>query len=135
MIQPFDSEQQKEFIRRNLHIETPPELMEKIGNEKDLCSTPLHLCLFCLLYAEGCLGDIQTRTELYQELVDLLAEKAATRGKTPEENSQRKKPATFYCRICTRNPMNAFNVEMSHLKKAAKMQKSCAKPALLRGRL
>jgi hypothetical protein len=85
MIEGFDYQQQKEFVSRNLNVEATPKLMEKIQEEIDLCSTPLNLCIFSLLHEEGSLEDIHTRTELYQELVHFLTQKASFRMNITEE--------------------------------------------------
>jgi hypothetical protein len=135
MIEGFGSKQQAEFICQNLGLDPPQELMNKIKDEKDLCSTPLNLCIFCLLHEGGKLKEINTRTELYQKLVDFLTLKASSSKPTektiPDEEQVDRAVQTeirtkllpyLYERACNcfRNGKVAFEESSEEAKKLCK---------------
>jgi adenylate kinase family enzyme len=91
-IQSFNDRQQRDFIRQNVNLRASKELMSLIEVE-DLCSTPLNLCIYSLLYMDGRLEDITTRTQLCQKIIEFLIEKSSSQVGKQEEI--RKTLATF----------------------------------------
>lgn len=89
----YSQKRMDEFIKKYasdmaVPIETFDSLLKRINSYssmKDICRNPLNLCFLCILCEERKGALPYTRTEIYDEIVDMLLQKASVRLGIPIE--------------------------------------------------